>query len=61
MMLLLLFFFCMSPTSQNELIEIVGKRIIQEKIIEIKVAQYHYVLAYKATNSNDEILLVFAM
>ena len=36
----------MSPTSQNELIEIIGKRIIQKKFIEeIKDAQYHSVLA----------------
>ena len=38
----------MSPTSQNELIEIIGKRIIQKTFIEeIKDAQCHSVLANK--------------
>ena len=49
----------MSPTSQNELIEIIGKRIIQKKFIEeIKDAQYHSVLADEVTSSNDEILSI---
>ena len=49
----------MSPTSQNELIEIIGKRIIQKKFIEeIKDAQYHSVLADEVTNSNNEILSI---
>ena len=48
---------CMSPTSQNESFEIIGKRIIQETFIEeIKDAQYHSVLAYEVTSSNDKIL-----
>ena len=42
----------MSPTSQNELIEIIGKRIIQKKFIEeIKDAQYHSVLADEVTRA----------
>ena len=49
----------MSPTSENELIEIIGKRIIQKKFIEeIKDAQYHSVLADEVTNSNNEILSI---
>ena len=49
----------MSPTSQNELIEIIGKCIIQKKFIEeIKYAQYHPVLADEVTNSNNEILSI---
>ena len=49
----------MSPTSQNELIEIIGKRIIRKKFIEeIKDAQYHSVLADEVTNSNNEILSI---
>ena len=47
----------MSPTSQNELIEIIGKGIIQKKFIEeIKDAQCHSVLADEVTSSNDEVL-----
>ena len=47
----------MSLTSQNELIEIIGKRIIQTKFIEkIKDVQYHSVLADEITNNNNEIL-----
>ena len=49
----------MSATSQNELIEIIGKRIIRKKFIEeIKDAQYHSVLADEVTNSNNEILSI---
>ena len=49
----------MSPTSQNELIEIIGKRIIQKKFIEeIKGAQYHSVLADEVTKTNNEILSI---
>ena len=49
----------MSPTSQNELIEIIGKSIIQKRFIEeIKGAQYHSVLADEVTSSNDEILSI---
>ena len=50
----------MSPTSQNELIEITGKCIIQKKFIEeIKDAQYHSVLTNEVNSSNDEILSIF--
>ena len=50
----------MSPTSQNELIEIIEKRIIQKKFVEeIKDAQYHSVLADEVTSSNDEILSIY--
>ena len=49
----------MSPTSQNELIDIIGKRIIQKKFIEeIKDAQYYSVLADEVTSSNNEILSI---
>ena len=49
----------MSPISQNELIEIIGKRIIQKKIVEeIKHAQYHSVLANEVTSSSEEILSI---
>ena len=49
----------MSPTSQNELIEIIGKRIIQKKFIEeIKDAQYHSVLADEVTSSNNKVLSI---
>ena len=49
----------MSPTSQNELIEIIEKRIIQKRVIEeIKDAQYHSVLEDEVTSSNDEILSI---
>ena len=49
----------MSPTSQNELTEIIGKRVIQKKFIEeIKDAQYHSVLADEVTSSNGEILSI---
>ena len=50
----------MSPTSQNELIKIIEKRIIQKKSVEeIKDAQYHSVLAGEVTSSNDEILSIY--
>ena len=50
----------MSPTSQNELIEIIRKRMIQKKIIEeIKDAQYNSALADEGTSLNDEILSIF--
>ena len=50
----------MSPTSQNELIEIIEKRIIQKKFVEeIRDAQYHSVLADEVTSSNDEILSIY--
>ena len=49
----------MNLTSQNEVIEIIGKHIIQERFIEIiKHAQYHFFLADEVNSSNDEILWV---
>ena len=49
----------MSPTSQNELLEITGKGIIQKRFIEeIKDARHHSVLADEVTSSNDEILSI---
>ena len=49
----------MSPTSQNELTEIIGKSIIQKRFMEeIKDAHCHSVLADEVTSSNDEILSV---
>ena len=52
----------MNPTEQNELIEIIEKRIIQKKFIEeIRDAQYHSVLTDGVTSSNDEILSTHAV
>ena len=49
----------MNPTSQNKLIEIIGKQIIQKRFIqEIKDAQYHSVSADEITSSNDQILSI---
>ena len=49
----------MSPTSQNELTEIIGKSIIQKRFMEeINDAQCHSVLADEVTSSNDEILSI---
>ena len=49
----------MSPTNQKELIEIIGKRIIQKRFIEeIKDAQYHSLLADEVTSSNDKVLSI---
>ena len=44
---------------KNDLIEIIGKSIIQKTFPEeIKDAQYHFILANEVTSSNDEILSV---
>ena len=46
-----------SPTSQNELTEIVEKHAIHKRFIkEIKDAQYHSVSVDETTSSSDEIL-----
>ena len=51
--------FYMNPTSQNKLIEIIGKQIIQKRFIqEIKDAQYHSVSADEIISSNDQILSI---
>ena len=45
------------PKSQNELIEIIGKRLIQRKLIdEVNEAGIHSISADEITASNDEIL-----
>ena len=47
----------LSPTSQNEMIEVIGKKIILKDIIEeIKKSGFHSVSADEVTSSNDEIL-----
>ena len=47
----------LSPTSRNEMIEIIGKKIILRDIVEeIKKSSFHSVSADEVTSSNDEIL-----
>ena len=47
----------LSPTSQNEMIELIGKKIILRDIVEeIKKSGFHSVCADEVTSSNDEIL-----
>ena len=47
----------LSPKSQNELIDIIGIRIIQEKLVdEIIEAGMHSISVDEVTVSNDEIL-----
>ena len=49
----------LGPKSQNELIDIIGKRLIQKKLIdEIIEAGMHSVSADEVTASNDEILSI---
>ena len=51
----------LGPKSQNELIEIIGKKCIQERFVkEMKAAKYHSILADEVTSSNKEILSVVA-
>ena len=50
----------LSPTSQNEMIEVIGKKIILRDIVEeIKKSGFHSVSGDKITSSNDEILSFF--
>ena len=43
--------------SQNEMIEVIGKHIIQQDIIdEIKAAKFHTLICDEVTSSNDEVL-----
>ena len=43
--------------SQNEMIEVIGKHIIQQDLIdEIKAAKFHTLICDKVTSSNDEVL-----
>ena len=52
-------FFYMNPTSQNKLIDIINKNIIQKRFIsEIEDAQYPSVSADDVTSSNDQILSI---
>ena len=47
----------MSPTSQNEMIEVIGRKIILRDIVEeIRKSGFHGVSADEVTSSNDEIL-----
>ena len=49
----------LSPTNQNEMIEIIGKNIIQETLlVRVKKAGMHSVSADEVTSSNDEILSI---
>ena len=49
----------LSPKSQNELINVIGKKVIQAKLIEeIKTAGMHSISADEVTSSNDEILSI---
>ena len=49
----------LSAQSQNEMIDVIGKKIIQAEIInEIKAAGFHAISADEVTCSNDEILSV---
>ena len=47
----------LSPTSQNQMIEVINKKIILRNIVEeIKTSGFHSVSANKVTSNNDEIL-----
>ena len=47
----------LSPTSQNEMIELIGQKIILRDIVEeTKKSGFHSVCADEVTSSNDEIL-----
>ena len=49
----------LSPKSQNELIDIIGIRIIQKKLVdEITEAGIHSISADEVTASNDKILFI---
>ena len=50
----------LSPTSQNEMIEVMGKKIIFKDIAEkIKKSGFYSVSTVEVTSSNDEILSLF--
>ena len=50
----------LGPKSQNELIDIIGKKLIQRRIIEkIIEAGVHSISADEVTICNDEILSIF--
>ena len=49
----------LSPTSQNEMIDIIGKNIIQATLLdEVKRDGMHSISANEVTSSSDEILSV---
>ena len=49
----------LSPTNQNEMIDIIGKNIIQETLLDgVKKAGMHSVSADEVTSSSDEILSI---
>ena len=46
---------CLSPASQNEVIDIIGKNIIQATLVDgVKKAGLHSISADEVTCSNDE-------
>ena len=46
----------LSPINQNEMIDIIGKNIIQETLLDgVRKAGVHSVSADEVTSSNDEI------
>ena len=47
----------MSPRTQNEIIEVMGKHILLRRIVkEVKAAKFYAVLAHKVTSHNTEHL-----
>ena len=49
----------LSPTSQHEIIDIIGKNIIQETLLNgVKKAGMHSISAEEVTSSNDKILSI---
>ena len=50
---------CLSPASQNEVIDIIGKNIIQATLVDgVKKAGMHSISADEVISSNDEILTI---
>ena len=50
----------LGPKSQNELINLIGKKIIQVQIVEeIKKSKIHAISADEVTSSNDEIMSIY--
>ena len=48
------------PTSQNEVIDIIGKNIIQATLLDgVKKAGMHSISVNEVTSSNDEILSIY--
>ena len=50
---------CLSPQSQNEMIDVIGKHFIQKKIVEeILESKYYSILADEATSHNEQKLSI---